>query len=54
MATMKDFAIQSLAIILTALILIVGLPLALKLLFAVGPIPFALIVVGVLTAMALK
>ena len=51
---MKDFAITSLALIITGIIMVVAFPIALKLLFAVGPLAFALIVIGVLSAMAMS
>jgi hypothetical protein len=51
---MKEFATQSLALILTCAVLIIGFPIAMKLLFAVGPIAFAVLVIGVLLAMAMK
>jgi hypothetical protein len=51
---MQNYAIQSLSLIITAGLLIVGLPLALKLLFAVGPVGFILIVVGGLLVAATR
>ena len=54
MATMKEFATQSLALILTCAVLIIGFPIAMKLLFAVGPIAFAVLVIGVLLVMAMR
>jgi hypothetical protein len=54
MATMKDFAIQTLALILTCAVLIIGFPIAMKLLFAVGPVAFAVLVIGVLSVIAMS
>jgi hypothetical protein len=54
MATMKEFATQSLALILTCAVLIIGFPIVMKLLFTIGPVALLVLVVGVLLAMAMK